>query len=128
MKKTFYVLILMLLVACTGSEIPEITLSDILEKNGAVDVSTLSREQRQSYKKLCLLLYSNLTYQDGKVHFTVSRKDLADIGFSEALYDKWNKEIADLNALLLRDTITKRILDEKFAKSMEEAREEVSKW
>lgn len=118
----------MSVLACTSSEIPEVALSDMLSNNGFVDISTLSGKQRQSYKNLCLMLISNMKYQDGKVSLTVSKKDITALGFAESLYDKWNKEIADINATLSQDTTFNRILEEKFAKAMENAQAQIAEW
>jgi anti-anti-sigma regulatory factor len=117
-----------MIFACTSDEIPEISLSDMLEKGEFIDVSTLSKEHRQTFKKLGMLLISNMKYQDGKMNFTVSEKDITDLGLSESLYEKWRKEIDDVNASLLRDTISKRILDEKFAEVIENAKAQIAEW
>ena len=114
--------------ACKSDEVTEISLSEMFENNELIDPSTLTPDQRKSFKKLALLVIPNLKYQDGKVSLNISRKDLTDIGFAAPLYDKWNQELAEINLTLSQDTISRHFMDEEFDKKMKESLKELEEW
>ena len=75
-----------LMYACNSKETFHVSLSDILEQKGFVDVSTLNKEQRQGYKKVCTMLFTNLEFKDGLLKFTANKDEFISEGITESLY------------------------------------------
>ncbi|MDR2423391.1 MAG: hypothetical protein LBD59_01535 [Prevotellaceae bacterium] len=71
--------------ACNNKNVVQVSLSDILEEKGFVDVSTLSKDQKQGYKKICGLILSKLEFRDGRLKFTATKDEFTSEGISESL-------------------------------------------
>ncbi|MDR2423395.1 MAG: hypothetical protein LBD59_01555 [Prevotellaceae bacterium] len=117
-----------LMYACNDKNVVQVSLSDILEEKGFVDVSTLSKDQKQSYKKICELILSKLEFRDGSLKFTATKDEFTSEGISESLYSKWMKEIADANVAISKDAAMEQKLAEKFADMKARGLAKIKNW
>ena len=117
-----------LMYACNSKETFHVSLSDILEQKGFVDVSTLNKEQRQGYKKVCTMLFTNLEFKDGLLKFTANKDEFISEGITESLYSKWTKEIADVNVVISKDTLLQQKFVDEFADIKAKGLEQIKNW
>jgi hypothetical protein len=106
-----------------------LVLEKLLEQGPPADVSTLTKEQKRVYKKFAGVIAANLKVKEDKVVF-MSKDEFLSEGFSGILYEKFIKDINELNASLsLQDdaAIRQSILD-KIPGKMEQIRAEIAKW
>jgi uncharacterized protein YjaG (DUF416 family) len=110
----FISLAAIIMYACEDKvDISPINLYDaIIEGNGIVFDSTMSKEKKQAYKKLLEVVSENLKLQDNKLVF-MDKEEFLSKGFPETLYDKFAADLESANIVIAKDSLVLNMIKEK---------------
>ncbi|MDR1583274.1 MAG: hypothetical protein LBS55_08470 [Prevotellaceae bacterium] len=107
-------------------DISQINLyNEIIEGNGIVFDSTMSKEKKQAYKKLLEVVSENLKLQDNKLVF-MDKEEFLSKGFPETLYDKFAVDLESINILIAKDSSFLNTIKEELPVQMAKMKKKLS--
>jgi hypothetical protein len=127
LKYLVFVLLAGAMFACEDKKNDlQVNLYELLEQNRPIIDSTLTKEQKKVYKKLLKVVVTNLNMNGNRLEF-MSKDEFLSEGYPESLYDKFNKDLQDVNVRLSNDTLALRFFLTEFPKHIAKMREEFAK-
>jgi hypothetical protein len=117
-----------IIFACSNNkEDLEISLDELIVQGNAINVSTLTKEQKKSYKRLVEVVATNLKVDGDKIVFIGKDKFVSE-GFTGSLYDRFINDINTLNVSLSQDSAFRKVILHKLPVQMEKLRTEIEQW
>jgi hypothetical protein len=105
----------------------QVNLYELLENRGAFFDTTISKKQKQAYKKLLEVIVTNLKFQDDRIVFMDKDKFLSK-GFTETLYGQFTQDIESANTAIAKDSLLLNVFREKFPAQMVKLKEKIDNW
>jgi hypothetical protein len=132
MKKMKYLIFILfvasVMFACNNEkEKLQINLYEMIEQNGSLFDTAISKKHKQVYKKLAEVVAANLRMQNDTIVF-MGKNEFLSKGFSETLYNQFVQDIEFANALIIKDSIWLNEFKRKLPLQMTKLRERVAKW
>jgi hypothetical protein len=105
----------------------QVNLYELLEHGGSFLDTTISKKQKQAYKKLAETVSANLKFQDDRIVF-MDKDEFLSKGFSEMLYNQFEESIASVNIAIAKDSLILNEFKKKLPDKMAELQEKVINW